>query len=143
LTVRIPAGIDDGETLRLPAQGNSGAGGGPAGDAYLTVHVEPHPRFRREGRDLYRDVPVGLARAALGGQIEVETLDGKATITLPPGTPSGRKLRLRGRGVPAARGKPAGDLYAVIQIRPPESLDERSRKLLEEFAERNPEPAEG
>jgi molecular chaperone DnaJ len=140
LTVRIPSGIDDGETLRLAGKGNAGTGGGPAGDAYLTVHVEPHPRFRREGRDLYADVAVGIARAALGGQVEVETLDGKATITLPPGTPSGRKLRLRGRGIPAARGKEAGDLYAVIQIRPPERLDERSRKLLAEFDELNPDP---
>jgi len=139
LTVRIPAGIEDGGSLRLPGKGNAGSRGAAPGDAYLTVHVEPHPKFRREGRDLYCDVAVGLARAALGGNIDVETLNGKATITLPAGTPSGRKLRLRGRGIPAARGNRAGDLYAVIQIRPPEHLDDRSRELLEEFDKRNPD----
>lgn len=138
---RLPAGIEDGTTLRLPGKGHAGSGkAAAAGDAFLTVRIEPHPLFRREGRDLFSDVAVGLARAALGGRIEVPTLEGTATVTLPPGTPSGRKLRLKGRGWPAAAGKPAGDLYAVVQITPPAQLDERSRELLEEFARLNPEP---
>jgi molecular chaperone DnaJ len=131
--VRIPAGIDDGDTLRLSGKGHGGAGGAPPGDAFLTVRVEPHPILRREGRDLHVDVPVGITRAALGGQIQVPTLDGHAMIKIPEGTPSGRRFRLRGRGVPASGKKPAGDLYAVIQIRPPDTLDERSRELLREL----------
>jgi DnaJ-class molecular chaperone len=138
LKVRIPAGIEDGGTLRLAGQGSPGA---PPGDAYLTVRVEPHPVFRRDGRDLSCDVSIGIARAALGGKVDVETLDGKATITIPPGTRSGQRLRLRGRGVPSSSGRSAGDLYAVVQIRPPKALDARSRELMEEFARLNPDQA--
>jgi curved DNA-binding protein len=124
---RLPPGIDDGATLRVA-------------DVYLTVRVDPHPVLRRQGRDLLCDVAIGLARAALGGRVEVQTLDGPATIEIPPGTRSGQKLRLRGRGVPGAGGRPAGDLYAVVQIQPPQRLDARSRELLEEFARLNPVP---
>jgi len=140
MKVRLPAGIEDGGTLRLSGKGQSGIHGGPAGDAFLTLRVEPHPLFRREGRNLYVDVWVGLARAALGGNSDVPTIDGRATITIPKGTRSGQKLRLKGRGVPAGGGKPAGDLFAVIQIQPPAELDERSRELLEEFERLNPVP---
>ncbi len=138
--VRIPPGIEDGGRVRLPGRGDAGAEGSDAGDAYLVVRVEPHPLIRREGRDLSCDVPIGLATAALGGKIEVPTLEGKATIEVPPGTRSGQRFRLRGRGVPASGSQPAGDLYAVIQIVPPERLDARSRELLEEFARLNPVP---
>ncbi len=138
--VRLPAGVDDGATLRLGGKGQPGRAGAAAGDAYLRLHVAPHPAFRREGRDLVCEVRIGLARAALGGRVEVPTLDGRATIEIPPGTRSGRKLRLKGQGVPAAGGHAAGDLYAVVQIEPPERLDPRSRELLEEFARLNPVP---
>jgi DnaJ-class molecular chaperone len=138
--VRIPAGIEEGGTVRLSGKGDAGSPGASAGDAYLTIHVEPHPLFRREGRDLYCDVSVGLARAALGGPVEVRTLEGSATITLPAGTRSGQKFRLKGRGVPARAGRPAGDLYAVVQIHPPRQLDARSRELMEEFDRLNPVP---
>ena len=134
LRVRIPPGIEDGGTLRLAGKGQLG------GDAYLTVHVEPHPVFRRDGRNLVCDLPLGLARAALGGNVDVATLNGKATITVPAGTRSGQKLRLRGRGVPAGGGKPAGDLLVVVQIQPPKELDARSRELMEEFDRLNPQP---
>ncbi len=140
MKVRIPPGIDDGATLRLSGKGNPGLAGGPAGDAYLTVAVESDPVFRREGRHLYCDVTIGLAQAGLGGTVEIATLDGPATITLPPGTRSGQKLRLKGRGVPTASRRSAGDLFAVIQIEPPAELDPRSRELLEEFGRLNPTP---
>jgi len=138
--VRIPAGIADGERVRLAGRGDSPPDGGRPGDAYLVVRVEPDPRFRREGNDLLTDVAVGLARAALGGEVSVPTLDGSATINLPPGTRSGQKLRLRGKGVPAGKSRPAGDLLAVVQIHPPRKLDARSRELLEEFERLNPAP---
>jgi len=138
--VRIPPGIEDGGRVRVPGKGDSGGGGGASGDAFLVIRVEPDPRFRREGRDLVCEVTVGLARAALGGTVQVPTLDGAATVTLPAGTRSGQRLRLRGRGVPAHRGRPAGDLHAIVQIEPPRKLDDRSRELLEEFARLNPVP---
>ena len=137
-TVRIPAALNDKSTLRLAGKGDAGEAGGPAGDLYLTVRVDEHPLFRRDGQDLVCDVSIGLTQSALGGTVPVETLDGRATITVPPGTRSGQKFRLRGRGVPSADGRPAGDLFAVIQIVPPKKLDARSRKLLEEFRELNP-----
>ena len=140
IKVRVPAGIEDGGRVRLAGRGNVGARGGRAGDAYLRVNVEPDPVFRREGNDLTCEVAVGIATAALGGRIEVPTLDGKATISIPEGTPGGRKFRLRGKGVPAHGSRPAGDLYVRIRVHPPEKLDERSRELLREFASRNPEP---
>jgi DnaJ-class molecular chaperone len=140
MRVRIPPGIEDGGTLRLAARGDAGGPGAAPGDAYLTVRVEPHASFRREGRDLYSDVAIGLARAALGGHVDVATLDGSAKVNVPAGTRSGQRLRLRGRGVPASGSRPAGDLYAVIQIEPPRQLDARSRELLEEFQRLNPLP---
>ena len=136
MKVRLPAGTEDGGTLRLAGKGEPGS---PPGDVYLKLRVDPHPTFRREGRDLVSDISVGIARAALGGQVEVGTPDGKATVNIPPGTRSGQKLRLRGRGVPAAAGRAAGDLYVVVQIRPPKDLDPRSRELLEEFDRLNPD----
>ena len=136
--VRIPPGIEDGGRVRLAGKGGKGARGGPAGNAYLHVSVEPHPMFRRDGRDVVTDVPVGIAKASLGGALDVPTLDGSTKVTLPAGTRSGQKLRLRGKGVPAHGGRAAGDLYAVIQIVAPKHLDARSRELLEEFARLNP-----
>ena len=130
--VRIPAGIDDGGRVRVAGKGAGGRGGAPAGDAYLRVRVEPHPLFRREGKDLTCEVPVGIARASLGGPVDVPTLDGHATIQIPPGTRSGQRFRLRGRGVPGRGSVPAGELYAVIQIVPPKVVDGRLKELLEE-----------
>ena len=141
IRVRIPPGIEDGGRVRLQGRGDAGEGGAPAGDAYLVVGVEPHETFRREGRDIFCEVRVGLATAALGGTVKVPTLDGPAEITLPAGTPSGRKFRLRGRGVPGRGGGPSGDLYASIQIVPPKKLDARSRQLLEELERLNPDPS--
>ncbi len=136
--VRIPTGIDDGERIRIPGKGNDGLAGGPPGDAYVNVRVEPHPMFRRDGNDLVCEVPVGVVRATLGGEVEVPTLDGRAKIKIPAGTRGGQRFRLKGRGVPGRGGRAAGDLYALVQIVTPRNLDERSRDLLEEFARLNP-----
>jgi molecular chaperone DnaJ len=138
MKVRIPAGIDDGERVRLPGKGNEGPGGGPPGDAYVHLRVEPHPMFRREGDDLVCEVPVGIVKATLGGDLEVPTLEGRATIKIPAGTRGGQRFRLKGRGVAARAGHPAGHLYAVVQIVTPKDLDARSRELLEEFSRLNP-----
>jgi molecular chaperone DnaJ len=135
---RIPAGIDNGERVRIPGQGNEGAGGGPPGDAYVVIRVEPHPMFRREGPDLVCEVPVGVVKATLGGDVEVPTLEGRATIKIPPGTRGGQRFRLKGRGVAARAGQPAGHLYAVIQIVTPRDLDARSRQIFEELLRINP-----
>lgn len=137
IKVRIPAGIENRGVLRLAGKGDAGEPGAAAGDAYLSVQIEPHPVFRREGRNLICDVDIGLALAALGGNLIVPTLDGESTINLPAGTASGQKFRLKGKGVPGSSKTEVGDLYAVIQIRPPKKLDKRSRELLEEFRERN------
>ena len=136
--VRIPAGIDDAERIRIPGKGNEGIGGGPAGDAFVNIRVEPHPMFRREGGDLVCEVPVGVVKATLGGDLEVPTLEGRTTIKIPAGTRGGQRFRLKGRGVAGRAGHPAGHLYAVIQIVTPKDLDAKSRQLLEEFARLNP-----
>jgi len=136
--VRIPAGIDDAERVRIPGKGNEGQGGGPAGDAYVNLRVEPHPLFRREGPDLVCEVPVGMVKAALGGDVDVPTLDGHTTIKVPAGTRGGQRFRLKGRGVAARAGHPAGHLYAIVQIVTPKHVDAKSRELLEEFARLNP-----
>jgi DnaJ-class molecular chaperone len=136
--VRIPPGIEDGGRIRIPGKGQPSHGSGPPGDAYVNIRVERHPLFTREGSDLFVDVPVGIATATLGGEVEVPTLDGRATIKIPPGTRSGQKLRLKGRGVPARGNHPAGNLNAVVQIVTPKPIDARSKELLEEFRRLNP-----
>jgi curved DNA-binding protein len=123
LNVRIPPGVSDGGRIRLRGKGAPGLGGGPAGDLWALVRVRPHPVFRREGRDVSLDAPVTVAEAIRGARIEVPTLEGRATVTVPPGTDSGQKLRLRGKGIPDPSGGPTGDLYVVIQIRVPKQLD--------------------
>jgi molecular chaperone DnaJ len=135
---RIPAGIDDGERIRIPGKGNDGVGGGPPGDAFVTIHVEAHPLFRREGDDLVCEVPVGVVKATLGGDLDVPTVEGRAVIKVPAGTRGGQRFRLKGRGVAARAGHPTGHLYAVVQIVTPRDLDARSRELFEELARINP-----
>lgn len=135
--VRVPVGIEGGSTVRVAGKGDAGTAGGPPGDLYLSIRVKDHPLFRRERNDLVCELPIGIADAALGGTADVPTLDGKTTIQVPPGTRSGQRMRLAGKGVPAAKGRPAGDLYALIQIHPPKKLDRRSKELLEEFRKRN------
>ncbi len=140
LAVRIPPGIEDGQTIRLSGQGEPGFQGGPAGDLRVTINVAPHPYFRREGRNVVMELPVTLAEAALGAKLDVPTLsDGMVTLTLPPGTSSGAKLRLKGKGIESPKSGGRGDQFVVIKIVVPKVLDEESRELLEEFAERNPQ----
>jgi curved DNA-binding protein len=129
LTVKIPAGIDDGKKIRLRGQGNPGPGGGPAGDILLTIRVATHPVFRRMGRRLEVMVPITLAEAAEGAKIDVPTPKGTITLTIPPGTSSGKRLRVKGHGVDP-RGENPGDLYAEVQIVLPEGLSEEDRASL-------------
>jgi len=129
--VKIPAGILPGQKIRLAGQGSPGIGGGKSGDLYLRVEIEPHPKYRLEGRDIYMDLPVTPWEAALGVDVSVDTLGGSITVRIPPGTQSGQKLRLRGKGMPNPRGTP-GDLYAVVQIKVPKHLSSKERELFEE-----------
>jgi curved DNA-binding protein len=131
VTVRIPAGVADGGRIRLSGKGAPGIGGGPSGDLWATIRVRPHPLFRREGRDLMLEVPLRMSEAVKGAKVEVPTLEGRATVTIPPGTDSGRKLRLRGKGIADPSGGPPGDLYVVVQIRVPRDLDAAALEKLE------------
>jgi curved DNA-binding protein len=132
--VNVPAGVVDGQRIRLAGQGNPGVAGGPSGDLYLVVRLAPHPRFRVEGRDVVLDLPVAAWEAALGGPVPLETPGGPVHVDVPPGTSSGRRLRLRGRGLPNPRGRP-GDLYAEVKIMVPAKLTDPERRLFEELAE--------
>ena len=138
ISVRIPAGVTDGGRLRIPGKGGEGMNGGEPGDLWIQVRVEPHPFFRQEGRDLELELPVTLAEAVVGGRVDVPTLDGRATVTIPPGTSSGSRLRLRGQGVPASRTTPAGDLYARIKIVVPKDAAAKLEDALRELAEEDP-----
>jgi len=139
VSVRIPAGIESGAKLRIRGSGAPGAHNGPAGDLILKVRVGAHPWFRREGRDVLIDVPITVAEAGLGTTVQVPLLKGSAEITIPPGVSSGRKLRVRGKGVEVDDGA-AGDFYAVIQIIGPEKLTDTGREHLRALAAelRNP-----
>ena len=140
ITARIPAGVDSGSTIRLTGQGHPGMGGGPNGDLMVKIRVAPHPYFRRDGSNLLVDVPISLTEAALGAKVDVPTLsEGLVTVTVPPGSASGTRLRLRGKGIINRKTNEPGDLYAILQIVVPKELDDRSRELLEEFAELHPE----
>jgi DnaJ-class molecular chaperone len=129
IDVKVPAGIEEGKRLRVPAEATGGA------EILLKVKIGPHPYFRREGNDIFLDVPIGLAEAILGTKVDVPTLDGsRLTVTVPAGTSGGKKLRLRGKGVAG------GDQYLVFKVEVPGgTLDEKSRELIEEFAQRNPQ----
>ncbi len=138
VTIRVPPGVADGGSLRIPGKGLPGMGGGPPGDLHARIRVRPHGFFRREGRDLLLDVDVTVREAALGAKVEVPTLDGRVTLTIPAGTDSGTKLRVRGKGIPSPSGGSPGDLYAIVQIRVPRDLGPRERELLDELAEHDP-----
>jgi curved DNA-binding protein len=132
IDVNIPAGVVDGQRIRLRGQGGEGSGGGEAGDLYLIVRIAPHPRYRLEGRDLHMLLPLAPWEAALGSSVDIDTPGGPTTVTVPAGTSSHRRLRLKGRGLPSNRGKP-GDLYAEAQIKVPKSPSAEERELFEQL----------
>ncbi len=134
LDVTIPRGVTNGQRIRLSGQGGQGRGGGPPGDLYLVVRIADHPRYRVEGRDLHVRLPLTPWEAALGASVTVATPGGQARVRVPPGTPSGRRLRLRGRGLPNPRGAP-GDLYAEARIIVPPTMSDDERRLFERLAE--------
>jgi len=135
LSVKVPAGVDTGDRIRLAGEGEAGEKGGPPGDLYVQVAVKPHSIFQREESHLFCEVPIGFVTAALGGELEVPTLDGKLMLKIPPGTQSGKTFRLRGRGVKPVRGGPQGDLLCKVMVETPVNLTERQKELLQEFAE--------
>lgn len=136
LNVKIPAGVETGSVVRLAGQGNPSPDGGKPGDLLLTVKVSPHPWFQREGKDLLIDVPITPSEGALGSKVEVPTLsEGAVTVTVPAGTSSGRKLRLRGKGIHDQKSGTSGDQFVVIKIVVPKELDDESRGLYEKLAE--------
>ena len=134
LSVKVPAGVDTGDRIRLTGEGEPGENGGPPGDLYVHIVVRPHPIFTREGPDLRCEIPISFVLAALGGTIEVPTLDGRATIQIPAGTQTGKVFRLRGKGVTPVRGGPPGDLLCRVRLETPVNLTKEQRELLEKFA---------
>ena len=139
IDVRIPAGVANGSRVRIPGKGNAGTMGAPAGDLYLHVEVKPHAFFERKGNDLYTKVPVTVAEATLGAKVEVPTIDGRSLVRIPPGTNSGKTLRLKEKGVPSARNGSRGDQYVEIQVVVPQPTDERVRNLMKELETVAPE----
>ncbi|MEW6470971.1 MAG: molecular chaperone DnaJ [Actinomycetota bacterium] len=138
--VRIPAGVDNGQLIRVPGRGNAGRDGGPAGDLYVVVRVAPHPVFGREGRNLTVTVPITYPEAVLGAEVKVPTLDGSpVTIRIPPGTPSGKTFRVRGHGVPGAGGR-RGDLLVTAEVAVPPRVTGKERKAVEALAKVTPSP---
>ena len=137
VTIHVPAGAPDGTRLRLAELGHVGPNGGPPGDLYVTLQVSPDERFRREGDDLHLVLPLAVQEAALGARVEVDTPDGPARVRVPPGTQSGQRFRLRGRGAPSGRAGHRGDLVIEPRIMLPPLLDERSKELLREFGQIN------
>jgi molecular chaperone DnaJ len=141
LEIQIPPGVGDGSHVRLPGAGNVGRRGGPPGDFVLTVEVEPHPVYRREGDDLHTTVPIGIIEAAMGGHVEITTPEGPVTIEVPAGTQNGQRFRLLKRGVPRLGESERGDLWVEAQIVVPAVTGDRARELLRELAEVLPAPA--
>lgn len=144
VTVKVPRGMIDGARIRIPGKGAEGTGGAPPGDLHATIRVRRDPVFRAEGRDLHLELPVTFSEATLGAEVEVPTLEGRATLTLPAGTDGGQRLRLRGKGIPGAGRHGDGDLYVTVRIRVPRDLDGAGRARVEAVAELGPaDPRKG
>ncbi|WP_223591310.1 molecular chaperone DnaJ [Neobacillus bataviensis] len=133
--VKIPAGIDDGQQLRMSGQGEAGINGGPAGDLYVVFHVRQHEFFERDGDDIYCEMPITFVQATLGDEIEVPTLHGKVKLKVPAGTQTGTRFRLKGKGVPNVRGYGVGDQHIQVRIITPTKLNDKQKQVLREFAE--------
>ncbi len=134
LSVNIPAGVEDGTRIRLSGEGEAGLRGGPPGDLYLFLSVKPHEFFHRDGADLFCKVPISMVTAALGGQVDVPTVDGGRTrVSIPEGTQTGKQFRLRGKGMPVLRTEQKGDLYIQVEVETPTNLTAKQKKILQEF----------
>ena len=134
LSVNIPAGVEDGTRIRLAGEGEAGLRGGPTGDLYIFLSIKPHEFFQRDGADLFCRVPISMTVAALGGEIEVPTIDGKkARVAVPEGTQAGKQFRLRSKGMPVLRSGQAGDMYIQVSVETPVNLSRRQKELLKEF----------
>ena len=133
LSVKIPAGVDEGDRIRLSGEGEAGVNGGPAGDLYVVMHIKPHSVFTRDHNDLHCEMPISFTTAALGGDIEIPTLDGYAKIKVPAETQSGKVFRLRGKGIKGVRSNAHGDLLCHVVVETPVSLTSRQKELLQEF----------
>jgi molecular chaperone DnaJ len=137
LEVKIPAGIDEGDRIRLSGEGEAGVNGGPPGDLYVVVHLKEHSVFQRDGDDLHCDMPISFTLAALGGEIEIPTLDGSAKVKIPPETQTGQVFRLRGKGIKGLRSTYPGDLLCAVAVETPVRLTDRQKELLRELEEIN------
>lgn len=135
LSVKVPPGVDTGDRIRLSGEGEMGLDGGPSGDLYVQISVREHSIFTRDGRNLYCEVPISIVDAALGGELEVPTLDGRVKLKIPPETQTGKLFRLRNKGVSPVRGGPAGDLLCRVMVETPVNLTKKQKELLEEFQE--------
>ena len=135
LSVKIPAGVDTGDRIRLAGEGEHGVNGGPPGDLYVQIHLKQHPVFQRDHNDLHCEMPISFTTAALGGEIEIPTLDGAAAIKIPPETQSGRVFRLRGKGIKGVRSNTHGDLMCHVIVETPVNLTDRQKELLRELEE--------
>jgi len=133
LSIKIPAGVDDGDRIRLAGEGEDGVSGGPAGDLYVVIQIKPHAVFQRDHNDLHCEMPISYSTAALGGEIEIPTLDGHAKIRIPPETQSGQTFRLRGKGIKGLRNSGQGDLLCHVVVETPVNLTERQKELLREL----------
>jgi molecular chaperone DnaJ len=133
ISVKIPAGIHDGAQLRVAGEGEPGINGGPPGDLYITIHVKPHEFFTREGDDLVCELPITFAQAALGDEVVVPTLNGRARLKIPAGTQTGTEFRIQGKGVPRLRGFGEGDLRVRVRVVTPTRLTEEQKEVLREF----------
>ncbi len=134
ITMNIPAGIDDGQTISKPGSGNAGSNGGPAGDLLVSVIVRPHARFERDGTSVLLEQPISYAQAVLGAEIQVPTLDGNVKLTIPEGTQPGAVFRLRGKGIPYLRGSGRGDQFITVSVGVPKNLSSSQKELLRQFA---------
>jgi molecular chaperone DnaJ len=135
LSVKVPGGVDDGDRIRLSGEGEAGRNGGPPGDLYVEIRVNPHKLFTRDGADLACEVPISIAAATLGGEVELPTLDGNVSLKVPAGTQSGKVFRLRGKGVSTVRDARQGDLFAKVAVETPVNLSSEQKDLLEQFEE--------
>ena len=142
LMVKFPAGIDDGQTLRVRGEGNTGLNGGPSGDLMVTVSVRSHPLFTRQGQDVYCEMPITFTQAACGAEVEVPTLDGKVRYTIGEGTQTGTTFRLKGKGIPYVNGRSRGDQYVTVVVETPTRLTREQKELLRKFEEATSESAQ-